>query len=381
MARIVVGSWMVRYPLGGILSWTLQWLVGFQRLGHEVWLVEKSGYPDSCFDPVRRVMSDDCTYGLEVVAALLRRFGLEDNLCYVDAEETYHGLSRRSVESVFRSADLFVDLGTHGAWLEEAQGTTHRVLVDGEPGSTQMKWEKRRAEGQPPPRYDYYYTNGATLGTAESTAPTVGLSWRPVFNPVVVDLFTAGPAEDDAAFTTVMNWQAHEPLVFQGTTYGQKDVEFQKFLDLPQRVRAPLEVAAAGKVPREQLIQHGWRCRNAHEVTVSFDSYRSYIAASRGEFSVCKNVYVATGTGWFSDRSAAYLASARPVVLQETGFSTCLPSGRGVFAVNTMDEAAAAIDEIQGDYRRQSAWAHEVAREHLEARVVLRKFLQELGLD
>jgi hypothetical protein len=380
MARILVGSWAVRYPLGGNLSWTLQWLVGFHRLGHDVYLVEKSGYPDSCFDPTRGTVGDDCAYGTRVVGELLARFGLAGRWCYVDARERHHGLARGPVRELFRTADLFVDIGSHGAWLEEAAGTGRRVLVDGEPGATQMKLEARRAEGKPPPRYDFYYTNGANVGTSAGAAPTAGLPWRPVFNPVVPDLFDPLPPPAGAPFTTVMNWQAHAPLRFGGRTYGQKDVEFQKFLDLPRKTAAPLEVAVAGKAPHAALAAAGWRVRRAHEVTASFDAYRDYIRDSAGEFSVCKNVYVETWSGWFSDRSAAYLAGGRPVVLQDTGFSAHLPCGRGLFAVRTADEAAAALDVIVGDYARQSRWAREVADEHLDAAKVLSRFLRDVGV-
>jgi hypothetical protein len=380
MARVVVGSWMVRYPLGGNLSWTLQWLVGFRDLGHDVYLVEKSGYPDSCFDPVKGVMGDDCSYGTATVHALLARFGLESRWCFVDAGGHYHGLSRERVGEVFRSTDLFLDIGTHGSWLAEAAGARLRVLVDGEPGFTQMKMVKKRAAGQAPSEYDYYYSNGTNVGTPRSTAPTAGIAWRPLFNPVVGDLFDCLPPPTSAPFTTVMNWQAHEPFSFGGRTYGQKDVEFVRFMDLPRMTTAPLEVAVAGKVPTERLEGSGWRVRRAHEVTASFDSYRDYIRASRGEFSVCKNGYVVTNSGWFSDRSAAYLAAGRPVVLQATGFEDHLPCGRGLFAVRTPEEAAAAIDAVSAAYDRHSRWAREVAREHLEARVVLGRLLAGLNV-
>jgi hypothetical protein len=380
MARVSVGSWAVRYPLGGNLSWTLQWLVGFDRLGHEVYLVEKAGYPDSCFDPVRGVMSDDCAYGVATVAELLARFGLPGRLCYVDAAGRYHGLSRERVESRFRWADRFVDIGSHGAWLEEATRTGLRVLVDGEPGATQMKMEQALRAGKTLPEYDHYYSNGANVGTAASSAPTAGRLWRPLYNPVVTDLFDDRDPPPAAPFTTVMNWQAHAPLEFDGKTYGQKDRMFARFLDLPTRVSRPLEVAAAGQVPTAELAAAGWSVRNPHGLTASYDSYKEYIERSAGEFSVCKHVYVETCSGWFSDRSAAYLAAGRPVVLQDTGFSAHLPCGRGLFAVETVEAAAAAIEEISRDFRRHAAAAREIAREHLDARKVLGRLLSELGV-
>ena len=137
----------------------------------------------------------------------------------------------------------------------------------------------------------------------------------------------------------------------------------------------------AGKdVPERRLREAGWTVRNAHAVTTSFDRFWDYIRRSRGEFSVCKHVFVATHSGWFSDRSAAYLASGRPVVMQDTGFSQHLPIGRGLFAVNTVEEAAAAIDEIEGDYDAHSRAAREIAEEHLEATKVLGRMLNELGV-
>jgi hypothetical protein len=377
--RVLVGSWMVRYPLGGNLSWTLQWLLGFRRLGHDVYLVEKSGYPNSCFDARRGVMGDDCSYGTAAVNALLRRFDLSDRWCFVDAAGEYRGLSGDRVRELFETAELFVDLGTHGAWLGAVTDRCVTALVDGEPGATQMKRESRQEAGERLPEYDFYYTNGANVGTARFLGPTAGLTWRHVFNPVVPDLFDLPPPPADAPFTTVMNWQAHAPLRYGGRTYGQKDVEFAHFAGLPRRTGVPLEAAVAGKCPEADLVGHGWRLRRAHEVTVTYDAYRDYIRDSRGEFSVCKNVYVATNSGWFSDRSAVYLAAGRPVVLQDTGFGSVLPTGRGLFAVRTPDEAAAAIKEIAGDWDRHSRWAREVATDHLDSRRVLSKLLAEVG--
>jgi hypothetical protein len=150
---------------------------------------------------------------------------------------------------------------------------------------------------------------------------------------------------------------------------------------LPERTSVPLELAVAGKcVPTQRLVEAGWHIRHAYEVTVSVDSYREYIRASKGEFSVCKHACVALNTGWFSERSGAYLASGRPVVMQETGFSQHLPCGQGLFAVRTVEEAAAAINEINSDYEPHAQWARDIAVEYLDARKVLGKLLDELGL-
>jgi len=381
MARIVVGSTMVRYPLGGMNQWVLAWLVGFQRLGHDVYLVEKSGWPNSCYDLSNRVMTDDCSYGVAVVSVLLRRFGLADNWCFIDATGRYHGMTRERVEAAFGSADLFLDLEGN-EWLVEAADVGTRVFVDAEPGWCQIRMEKgRRAGRESPDSHHYYYTDGRNIGTGRSTAPTGGKEWRHMFPPVLIDLFPYHPVSKYAPFTTVMNWQSHKHVEFDGITYGQKEMEFAKFLDLPSRVAAPLEIAVSGAdVPRQQLKEYGWHVRDADDVAVTIDSYKQYILGSRGEFTVAKNVFVATNCGCFGDREGYYMASGRPVVLQDTGFSAHLPCGEGLFAVRTVEEAAAAIEEIERDYARHSKSARAIAEEYLSATKVLAKLLDELGI-
>lgn len=381
MARIVLGGYMVRHPLGGSLSSSLQWLVGFRRMGHDVYFVEKSGWANGCYDPAKDVMSDDCSYGVRTLYKLLARFGLEDRWCFVDCKGCYHGLSRERIETIFRSADVFVDRGAHGAWLDEATQAGLRVYFDGEPGMRQIMMENSLADGETLPEYDFYFTTGRNIGTAQSTAPTADKVWYPIAHPIVVDLFSPRPVEDGAAFTTVMNWQSYKPVQFCGEIFGHKDMEFEKFMDLPRRVQVPMEVAVSGKkLPTDRLRREGWRVRDAHQVTISVDSYWEYIACSRGEFTVCKNGYVKANTGWFSDRGSAYLASGRPVIQQDTGFSTHLPCGEGLMAVRTSEEAAAAIEEIVGDYERHSKRAREIALEHLDATKVLGGMLDQLGI-
>lgn len=383
MARVVVSSYLVRFPLGGYFSWVLHWLIGFQRLGHEVYYVEKSGWQDSCYHPWRDVASEDCTYGTATLNMALARYGLERNWCFLDGQGRYHGLSREQVAVLFRSADLYLDMGMH-EWLEEATLANLRVVVDGEPAYTQMQWEEGLTEGKTLPAYDHYFTVGRNIGTDCTTAPTAGKHWRPIFDPINVDLIPFRPPRADAPFTTVMSWQAHEPIQYGGKTYGQKDVEFEKFFDLPGRIKAPLEIAVGGagrdNVPARRLRQAGWRVRNSLTVSRTYELFMNYIQNSKGEFSVCKNVFVATNSGFFSERSAAYLASGRPVVMQDTGFSAHLPCGQGLFAVHTVDEAAAAIEEINRDNQRQSRWARELAFEYLDTAKVLGGLLADLGL-
>lgn len=380
MARVILGSYMVRYPLGGMASWVLQYILGFHLLGHEVWFVEKADYPLACFDPRTRAMTDECATGTSFVHALLSRWGLGDRWCFVDFGGRYHGVSRRRIETLFGEADVFVDMGTSGSWLPEAERTGCRILVDGEPGFTQMKMELQRAAGHALPEYDLYFSTGQNVGTGACSAPDGGVVWRHLFHPVVVDLF-ATSAPPGGRLTTVMNWQSYSPLEYEGSRYGHKDAEFPRFADLPTKTGVLLELAVSGKrTPHEELRRWGWHLVDGHAVTATFDSFREYVRGSLGEFAVCKNGFVSTRSGWFSDRTAAYLAAGRPAIVQDTGFSAHLPCGAGLFAVSGSDEAAEAAEAIAGDFARHSRAAEGIARELLDARKALPPLLEGAGL-
>src|SRR5439155_1473307 len=111
-----------------------------------------------------------------------------------------------------------------------------------------------------------------------------------------------------------------------------------------------------------------------------FDQFCAYIRGSRGEFSVCKNAFVATRSGWVGDRIGAYLACGRPVVMQDTGFGERLPCGEGLFAVRDLDEAVDAIERIEADPERHRSAARAIAETHFEAETVLESMLTELGI-
>lgn len=381
MATIVLSSYLVRHPVGGVLASNLQLIRGFTKLGHDVYLFETAGYPNSCFDPVAGVSGDDCSYGVAVVDRMLRQMGLHHRLCFVAADGIYHGLGPSQVRQVFDRCELFIDRGDHRDWKEETAAVPLRVLVDPDPGYRQIKLANALARGEPIPRYDAYYTYGHNIASGHSPVPTSGLSWRHLFHPV--DTWWIQPTPPaKGPFTTVMHWTSHRPVTFGGVAYGMKDVEFEHFIDLPQRTSAGLEVAVEGKdVPLDHLRGNGWTVRPAVEVTSSLDAYLSYVRASAGEFSVVKEVYRAFDVGWFSDRSAVYLASGRPVVVQATGLQGVLPSGEGLFFVHDADDAAAALNAVRRDPVRHAKAAREIAVEYLDAGVVLNRFLDELGLS
>ena len=379
MATIIVGAYMVRYPLGGMMSWVFQHLVGFKALGHEVFFVEKYVYENSCYNPVNRTMSNDCSYGIKMVAGLLATAGLQDNWCFVDQEGNYFGMTKKKIETVFKSADCYIDLGTQNGWEEESSNCRFRVLIDGEPGYSQIHYSNNDGLAQKYSRYNYFFTNGYNIGRNGNKIPTGNINWKHMYSPVDGSLFKVTKPGKNASFTTVMNWRSHKPISYKGNEYGQKDIEFKKFIQLPTLVDATIEVAVSGKkIPSDLLADYKWNVVDGTSVTKSYESFCDYIEKAKAEFSVCKNVFVALNTGWFSDKSAAFLAAGRPVVLQDTGFSVHLPCGLGLFAVNNIDEAKNAINEIENDWDKHSKAAREIAMECLDTRVVLKKFMHEL---
>jgi hypothetical protein len=248
--------------------------------------------------------------------------------------------------------------------------------------------------------HDVHFSFGERLGEG---VPTTGHRWRPTRQPVLLSEWrtTETPRE---TFTTVMSWTSYAPLRHGGRDYGQKDVEFRRFLDLPGRV-APLglevalgstqhlewEALAAELPPRllalarergdwtpRDLVRHaGWRVVDASEACGDLDRYRAYVRSSKGEWSVAKNAYVQGQPGWFSERSACYLAAGRPVVVQDTGLAGVLPVGEGVLAFRSLEEAAEALREVEGDYARHAKAARGVAEACFDSDRVLTRLVEE----
>jgi hypothetical protein len=179
-----------------------------------------------------------------------------------------------------------------------------------------------------------------------------------------------------------MTWDNfRRPIEYEGAAYGSKELEFGRVEELPQHVPAELELAVGGAdAPRDHWRSLGWHVVDSHEVSRTPDDYRAYVQRSRGEFSVAKNVYVATRCGWFSCRTVCYLAAQRPAVVQDTGFREFIPTGEGLVAFRNLEEAIAGIERIELDYEHHQREARAVAEAHFDARVVLTDLLEQVGL-
>jgi hypothetical protein len=374
MARVVVCGYMIRHPVAGNLLAFFHYVLGLHRLGHEVAYLEESGWPYSCYDPVTRHWQDHPDTGLAVVRALAAEHGMSIPVCYVNRDTgRVDGSDRAGVRRMLESADLLLNIGGV-CWLPEFELCHRRGLVDMDPVFTQVAQFAARVL----PDYDVHFSYGANIGRPGCTVPTGGVEWLPTVPPVVPELWQCPAPPADAPFTTVANWGSYGGLTHDGEHYGQKDEEFLRLVDLPRRTAQRLELAiSGGQDVRGRLRAAGWSVRDAgEEVSTDVPTYRGYITGSRGEFSAAKNAYVKTRSGWFSDRSVCYLAAGRPVVLQDTGFSDWLPTGRGVLAFTNIDEAADQLERVNADYPAHGRAARDLAERVFDYRVVLPRLLE-----
>ena len=371
--KIICAGNLIRYPLGGFSWHHLQYLVGFARLGHEVIYVEHYGWPDSCYDPARCDMTSDPGYGIGRLTQLLQSHGLGESWCYLAEDGAAHGMSRSRLSQLCRECDVFFNLSNIN-WIPEFELCARRVLVDTDPVFTQIGGHGMSESFD---QYHALFTYGENLCQPDCSAPTGGARWRPTRQPVTLDLWPATAGDPAAPFTTVMNWSAYGEREYKGRIYGQKDREFTPFFSLPNETGQLMEMALnAPPEIRKRLGAGGWRLADPGEVTRDPWTYQEYLRSSRAEFSVAKHAYVSARCGWFSDRSAGYLAMGRPVIVQDTGFSDFLPCGRGLLAFRSQDEAVEAINRLSDNYEAHCRAARAVTEEYFDARRVLTELLE-----
>lgn len=366
--KILFAGIIARYPFGGVTWCSLMYLLGLRALGHDVFYIEDTG--ECVYDPVQNTRATDPSYGTTYIHDALAPFGLADRWSFVNYDGTYHGRSADDVRRFAAEADLLINLsGGTWFWRDEYARIPRKIFIDSDPAFTQLAiakadpWYVRFFEG-----FDRLFTFGSNIGTDRSTVPTGAFTWHKTWQPVTMDEWRPTAAPRDR-FTSVMTWQI-ESFADVG---GNKDQEFVKYIDLPSRTAQPFELAING--PQTLLRAHGWDTVDAMRVSRTPNEYRDFIRASKAEFGVAKHTYVATRSGWFSDRTECYLASGRPALVQDTGWSAHLPAGEGLLAFSTLDEAVAGIERINADYARHAARAVEIARAHFDARVVLPRLL------
>lgn len=382
-ARIVMLGMMTRMPVAGVVWQNVHYLVGLQRMGYEVYYVEAHG-----IHPSMLTRSDGGPGTQEALAFLdrtLTRFGLKDRWAYhaLHDDGRLYGPVAGEIDGIYRSAAVVFNLhGGTNPVPERAAGKL--VYLETDPVHVQAGLE----QGDPElveflDQHAAHFTFAERYGQPGCRLPQTGrYDFRPTRQPVVLDLWSdrAPPGE---CFTTIGNWrQTRRDLSLSGESYTwSKHHEFLKVRGLPARTNQPLELALSSNSRKtdELLTRRGWRVRSALDLSEDPDAYRAYIAGSRGEFTVAKDQNIRFCTGWFSDRSATYLAAGRPVVTQDTGFDSILPTGEGLFAWRTAEDAAAAIDRINGDWAGHAAAARDIACEFFDAGRVLKQLMSEVG--
>ena len=367
--KILFAGIIARHPFGGVTWCSLMYLLGLRALGHDVFYIEDTG--ECVYDPVQNTRATDPSYGTDYIQAALEPFGLGDRWAYVNYDGSYHGRSASTVRKFCADADLFLNLsGGTWFWRDEYASIPRSAFIDSDPAFTQLAvakgvdWYVDFFS-----RFDRLFTFGANIGTALSPVPVGPFTWHKTWQPVTLEHWRTD-REPGHRFTSVMTWQTES---FDDIG-GNKDLEFARFIDLPSRTSQGFELAING--PRDLLQAHGWATVDGMNATRTPENYRDFIQRSRGEFGVAKHTYVATRSGWFSDRTSCYLASGRPALVQDTGWTAHLPSSEGLLAFSSPDDALAGLDRINGDYPRHAHAALDVAREHFDAGRVLPPLLE-----
>jgi hypothetical protein len=376
--RVIVLGYIVRGPLGGLAWHHLQYVLGLARCGHDVYFVEDSDDFPSCYDPTRGVVNADPTYGLEFTRRAFRRVGLADRWAYYDAHTArWLGPASDCIVRLSAHADLLLNISGVNpirAWFADIPA---RALVDTDPVFTQVRHLTDAQARERAAQHTAFLSFGENIGRQHSAIPDDGFPWQPTRQPVVLDAWPVTPGPADGRFTTVMQWDSYPPREHNGRRYGMKSDSFGSYLDLPRRSPHHFELALGSTTaPRALLRRHGWRILDPLRPTKNPWAYQRYIQRSKGEFTVAKHGYVVGHSGWFSERSVAYLASGRPVITQETGFSDWLNPGAGILPFVRPEEALAAIDEVCARYDEHCRAARVVAEEFFDAQKVLPRLLE-----
>lgn len=368
--RIIVSGVIAQYPLGG-LSWHyLQYLLGLQSLGHDIYFLEDTGqWP---YDPRARGKSSDGSYNVQYLRSLMERFGLAEKWAYcLPGPDQWYGLSDARRKAVIESADLLINVSGTLYRPAEYRAIARLAYVDTDPVFTQIKLALGREAWQT--RIDIHDVHFSFGERCVEELPQTGHCWWPTRQPVALSQWRPEMPRGNN-FSTIMSWKSYGSVEYQGRSYGQKDVEFSRFVDLPSAV-APSALTVALNLAEpsvhNQLTQKGWHVVDPSVVCSDIDSYRNFIESSMAEWSVAKNAYVAMRSGWFSDRSACYLAAGRPVVVQNTGFDAVLPTGEGILPFATVDEAVTGIQEVERNFLRHANAARGIAEQYFDANKVL----------
>jgi hypothetical protein len=372
---IVAGAMANKHQNGGEAWARLNWVLGLRRLGYDVYFVEQID-PSRCVDAGGQPAPFEDSANLAYFSAIMRAFHLEQSssLICCDAGKV-HGLSCPELLDVAAAADVLVNISGHLTLEPVLRRIRRKAYIDLDPGFTQI-WHAQGVTGLGLDAHDTHFSVGENIGTPHCSIPAGGIRWRPKRRFLVMDEWPMCPAGDAERFTTVAAWRgAFGPVEHAGRRFGLKVHEFRKLIPLPARAPQRFEVALSihpeDRADLDALRAHGWHIVNPQDVAADPLSFREYVQASGGECSAAQGVYVDTGSGWLSDRTVRYLASGKPALVQDTGFSRNYPVGEGLVPFRTLDEAVAGAERIMRDYDHHARRARQLAEEYFDSDKVL----------
>lgn len=369
--RVVFSGAIGRLPLGGHAWSQLQYLAGLRQLGHEVYYLEDCGDESWVYDWDAEEITTNPNYPGAFVRDCLTPFGLDHHWMY-RAGDTSLGMTIEAFREVCAGADLFLIWAVPlECWRPEYDLAHRRAYIDADPGFTQISLINGDDKlAKTINRCERLFTIAQRMGAEDCSIPNAGRPWLKTVAPVSLSDWPA--VDDDSAthFTSIMQWRGFHDVVHEGMAYGQKDREFPKFIDLPRRTRQPFRLALTGADPAD-LSRYGWEIIPGWIPSRTPWSYRTFIQESRAEFGVAKHGYVHMRGGWFSDRSVCYLASGRPVLVEDTGLEEWLPVGDGVVTFHNPEEALIGVEAINADYERHARSARRLAEEMFAVNRVL----------
>jgi hypothetical protein len=386
--RLIVMGFMGSCPIAGVIWQHIHYIVGLQKLGHDVFYIEDSARLP--YNPETMEVNNEFDYAAKILEDLATEFDFKHrwSFCarYLPGNPTV-GLPLKRIRELYREADAILNVCGTQEFNDDLLTSDRILYVESDPGVEQIKVDQRvKATIKYLRRHHALFTFGETVGTTDFPVPTHNLKWFPTRQPIVIDLWKSNRRPRPAAvFTSVANWSTSglKDIEWRGEKYlWSKSREFIRFVAAPKKSGEPFELATDIKDERtrRKFQRNGWRFRTPQDLSADYRLYRDYIRRSKGEFTVAKDQYVRLDTGWFSDRSGCYLAAGRPVIIQETGFTKIFGKHDGLFAFNSLGEIADAVKRINADYSRHSRGAREIAREFFEAEKVLHSLLQRAGI-
>ena len=378
MPKVIIGVGIANYPLHSAgNTWAfLNWALGFRALGWDVWLVENLA-AEKLKDANGRPVPFEQSANREHWRRTMAEFGFaERQTLLVDGEAA----NKNDLLDFAAGADLLLNISGLFREQEILSRVKRRVYLDLDPVFTQI-WQEVYHVDMGLAGHEVFFSVGSLLASEKCRAPKLGIDWLPTFSPVDLSYWTWQEAANGDAFSTVTHWYAYGSVEWQGEWYDNKAIEFERIIDLPAHTDAKLEIAGDLLPEHKEYQQYtakGWHLPVAADFGDDWRTYRDYLANGKGEFSPAKNGYVRSHCGWFSDRSACYLALGRPVILQETGWSEVLPAGDGLLAFTDIVSAALALEIVLSDEPKHRRAARRIAEEYFDAKKVVSRMIEKI---